>query len=328
MDRAAEWAVLAEYGEMTPEKRAELDAWLAADRRHRGAFLRARAGLYVTEDTVIGGRPAPASSPAAPASINDNDGRQDAAPLRRGILRWGGRTAAGGTALAACLAVLMLLGVPVLSHFLRHDAGSVANVQKLADGSIATLDRDAEIAVALTPDYRRITLLKGAASFQVFHDKSRPFVVQSGDVYAEATGTVYSVSRVGETGGTVHVTEGSVLVWQRDERDLAVLVHAGGKLTLDPGPRASQPAPAAAAPRLPPPELAQFSFDKEPIQSAATRFNLVNSTKIVIADPAIGDVRIVGLFRANDPEQFARAAAAVSGGTIEHAQGRIVIKLK
>lgn len=77
-------------------------------------------------------------------------------------------------------------------------------------------------------------LLRGEATFKVAKDKARPFVVQSGDVYAQATGTVYSVRRVGLTGGTVKVREGSVLVWPHDERDQAVLLHAGGTVTLDP----------------------------------------------------------------------------------------------
>jgi transmembrane sensor len=122
--------------------------------------------------------------------------------------------------------------------------------------------------------------------------------------------------------------EGSVLVWARDERDQAVLLHAGGELTLKPGPQLPEPKPMAVAPHLPPPELAQMAFDNEPIRSAVVRFNRVNSRKIVIADSEIGNTEIVGLFRANDPERFAQAAAAMANGTVEHEKGKIVIKLK
>ena len=52
-NRAAEWAVELTHGEMTPESRAEMEAWLAADTRHRGAFLRACAWLRVVEDAVV-----------------------------------------------------------------------------------------------------------------------------------------------------------------------------------------------------------------------------------------------------------------------------------
>lgn len=320
---------MAEYGEMTPEIRAELDMWLAGDGRHRAAFLRARAGLYMAEDAVIEAHAPPHVS--SPVSDNDNrvEHREYApGPRPRGFSRWSGRAVAGGAALVASVAALVAMGSLALSPLPRTETGAAGRIVALKDGSVATLGKDAKIEVMFSPDFRRITLASGEATFKVAHDKTRPFVVQSGDVYAQATGTVYSVNRVDMTGGTVKVTEGSVLVWARDERDQAILLRAGGELTLKPGPRLPAPKPIASAPHLPPPDLAQIAFDNEPIRSAVVRFNRVNSTKIVIADPQIGDTEIVGLFRANDVERFAQAAATVSGGTVEHEQGRIVIKKK
>lgn len=320
---------MAEYGEMTAESRAELEAWLVQDGRHRGAFLRARAGLYVAEDAVAAAHAASQAPSRAPDNENgDLPVEGVPAPALRGIGRWGGRALAGGAALAASLAAVLIMAGPALSP-LRHDGPAAAGqVVTLKDGSVATLGEGARISVILSPEYRRITLVSGEATFRVAHDKSRPFVVQSGDVYAQATGTVYSVNRVDRTGGTVKVMEGSVLVWAQDERDQAVLLRAGGELTLKPGPRSIEPRPVASAPHLPPPELAQIAFQNETIRSAVVRFNRVNSTKIVIADPEIGDVEIDGLFRANDPERFAQAAAVIADGVVEHRKSQIVIKMK
>ena len=323
------------YGEMTPESRAELEAWLAADTRHRGAYVRAQAWLRATEDAALeahaASQPVFAGRAAHPCD-NDNDhanGENAPAPIWNGLRRWSGRALAASAALAACTAILMAAGVPLFGPATRTDLAGAPQVIRLKDGSIATLGKDAKIEIALSPDYRRITLLSGEATFKVAKDKARPFVVRSGDVYAQATGTVYSVRRIGPASGTVKVTEGSVLVWPRDERDQAVLVRAGGSVTLDPGPRA-QPSPKAAAtvPRLPPPELAQISLDDVPVKAAVVRFNRVNSTKIVVADPAIGDMRIIGIYRADDPQQFARAVATIAGGRVETERGRIVIQSK
>jgi transmembrane sensor len=334
-DQAVRWAVEQAYGEMTPESRLALDAWLAADTRHRGAFVRARAWMRATEDAVMEAHAVAASTvPVHPVLLSGNDngvgyGEAAAAPLRRAFFRWSGRVAAGGAALAACLVALISTGAPILSFFEPPQLAATAEVVKLKDGSVATLSQDARIEVALSDDYRRITLFSGEATFKVAKDKARPFVVRSGEVYAQATGTVYSVRRIGPVGGTVKVTEGSVLVWPRDERDQAVLVHAGGMVTLDPGPIAPKPTSTASAPpRLPPPDLAQISLDNVPIKAAVVRFNRVNSTKITIADPAIGNVAIIGLYKASDPEQFAQAAAAISGSIVEHKEGVIVMKLK
>lgn len=329
------WAVETAHGELTPEIRADLDAWLAADRRHRGAYMRACAWLRAVEDAVVDAHTAPPDvSTISSRAVSANDKGPDTydvarGTLRRAFFRWSGRAVAGGAALAMSVAALVAVGVPVPGFFSEADTGTRAKLIALNDGSVATLSRDAQIQVSLSDNIRKITLLSGEATFEVAKDKSRPFVVRSGDVYAQATGTVYSVRRVGLTGGTVKVSEGSVLVWPRDERDQAVLLHAGGTVTLDPGPLATSPAPAKpAARRLPPPDLAQISLDNVPLRSAVVRFNRVNTTQITLADPALGDIEIIGLYRADDPEHFADAVAAISGGRVERSGSRIVIKMK
>lgn len=327
-DRAAEWAVEAAHGEMSPASRAALEAWLAADVRHRGAFVRARAWLRATEDAVMKAHSTPAS--LAPLSGNDNVKRPCEAafnPPLAGRISWAGRVSAGVAALAACVLAAIMAGMPALSTFWQSDRAVTEKVVHFKDGSTATLGDGAQIEVALSDSIRRVTLLSGKATFTVAKDRARPFVVRSGDVYAEATGTVYAVSRAGPTGGTVKVEEGSVLVWARDVRDQAVLLQAGGSVTLDPGPR-SLPSSTATppAPRLPPPDLAQISLDNVSVEAAIVRFNRVNSTKIVLADPELGNVRIIGLYRANDPERFAQAVAAISNARVEHSRGTIVIK--
>lgn len=314
--QAARWAARALYGEMP----AEFDAWLAADRRHRGAYLRARASLYAIEDAVV-----PPAAIADPAPVRA--GNDDEAPARP---RWRiARHVLVGGALAAALVALVGVGLPMLGSLRPAPAASDRRLT-LADGSVATLGDDARIAFAMRDGVRTVALLRGEALFHVAKDRAHPFVVRSGEIYAQATGTVYSVRRIGRTGGAVRVSEGSVLVWARDERDQAVLLHAGDALTLEPGIR--QPGPPALAkpapPPSPPPALAQIALDNVTIEVAARRFNRINRAQIRITDPAVGQIRIVGLFRANDPEQFARAAAAVAGAEVELSEDGSVIKLK
>lgn len=309
---------------MTSEVRAELDAWLAADPRHGGAYLRARAALYLAEDAVIG---PVRSNVQVPQSVNDNGDEPEVSLYRRLFAgRW--RSLSGGVALAMATVALGVVGISRLPTIFPVGSAPAAHVTKLRDGSIATLGDDAEIDVAFSPDYRRITLVNGEAVFNVAKDRGRPFVVQSGDIYAQATGTVYSVRRVGATGGTVRVEKGSVLVWSRDERDQAVLLRAGAELTLQPGLRVPGPEFRDVERSVSPTAQAQISLNNVPIKQAVVRFNRVNSTKIIIDDPTIGEIEIVGLFRANDPETFARAAAAVGGGVMDRRDHKIVIKHK
>jgi transmembrane sensor len=313
--QAALWAARSANEAMKAEHQAEREAWLAADRRHQGAYLRACAVLHMVENAVV-------QSSATPAAGNDNAPVPPVGGLRSS--RWPVRLGIGGAAIAACAAGLLYLGIPARPGSGIADT-SVRGDMALADGSTVTLGEGGRISAILEKDSRNITLQSGEATFHVAKDRARPFIVQSGDVYAQATGTIYTVHRLGAAGGEVRVTEGSVLVWARDRRAQAVLLKAGQKLALDPATLWPLPRQAAAS-RPAASQSSQFSFDNISIAAAAARFNQVNRTQIVIADPAIGNTPIIGLFDANDPEQFAQAVAVVAHARVVAGQGSIVIE--
>lgn len=310
-DQAARWSARVAHGEMTAARSEELEAWLASDRRHRGAYLRAQAALLRLEQTVIEG-------PRLGAVGNDNPpGPAVSLDVPRRP-RWP-RYAIGGGAIAACVAGLLALGMPTLRPAAPRTVHPAETA--LTDGSVVVLGAGGRIASKFGPDLREITLQSGEATFRVAHDPSRPFVVRSGRVLAQATGTVYSVRRLGSEGARVRVSEGSVLVWAEGARGAAVAVRAGASLSLEPSDGA---APTHAS--GPPESVAEFSFDDVPIATAAARFNRVNPTKIVILDRAVGATPIVGLFKSDDPQRFAEAAAALTGARVVRHEGAIVIE--
>ena len=162
-EQAAVWAVEAAHGEMTAESRADLDAWLAADTRHRGAYIRACAWLRAAEVAVIAAR---SPGPIIPSRASDNDNDRIApGTLRRLASRWSGRAVAGGAAVAMSLAMLVAFGVPVPGLVTRTDMVASAKVVTLKDGSVATLGRDAQIQVSVSEGIWKITLLIGEATF-------------------------------------------------------------------------------------------------------------------------------------------------------------------
>jgi len=306
-EQAARWAARTAGGDPSAEMAAALESWLSEDRRHRGAYFRACAGLAAIDEST---RNPPLAHNAAmpPASSNDNEdvgiATTEASPRRRFAFVIGGTLAAS---------VALILGSMTSSPFGPQPGTQAAHRLNLADGSVATLAKNARIEFGLTDGTRKVMLLNGEAAFQVAKDAAHPFVVQSGDVFAQATGTIYSVRRVGESGAFVRVDEGSVLVWSRGQKDQAVLLRAGGTLTLG----TARPA-----------EMAQINLDDVNIADAAAQFNQVNHTQIVIADRAIGEVKIIGLFEADDPEQFAKSAALATGSKVEYIKNKIVIKMK
>ena len=53
----------------------------------------------------------------------------------------------------------------------------------------------------------------------------------------------------------------------------------------------------------------QIALDGDTLREAVDLFNRYNSRRLVISDPAIGGKKLVGWFRIDDPEGFARAAS-------------------
>jgi transmembrane sensor len=292
--QAARWVVRVDRDDLTSAARVELESWLAGDSRRRGAYARAQAGWTVLDR----GRALHARPPA----------RRDAGlATRRGLI---GVT---GAAIAAGLAVVV---VPrLLVNRYGTALGEIRRVP-LSDGSMAAINTETRLDVSMKPDLRQVRLDRGEAWFEVAKDPKRPFVVESGAARVRAVGTAFSVRRR-DGGCDVLVTEGVVEVWSLNDANRRERISAGQRTFVSDDAGA---APAAAAEAAINRRLAwrdgQIVLDGDAFGEAATEFNRYNSRKIVIADPALADQRLVGWFRTNDPESFARAAAASFGARV------------
>lgn len=304
-DQAACWAVRAERDDFDAADQAELDAWLAADRRRQGAFLRAQAGWSMLDraSALRGDQTSPASA-----------GR-GAAPTRRWI--W---MAGGGAAMAAGLGALAVLA-PETAHY-GAQLGEVRRVP-LEDGSIAAINTDSALEVVMRPRLRQVRLKHGEAWFQVAKDRARPFVVAAGDVRVRAVGTAFSVRRLAD-GAEIQVTEGTVEAWSMGDDAHRILVTAGSKtLVRDSGGPGRVVQASAAIDRSLAWRSGQIILDGETLGEAATEFNRYNARKIVVPDADLAREPLVGRFRVNEPEAFARAAATTIGAKVEISEKEI-----
>jgi transmembrane sensor len=306
---AAAWAVRVDAGSLDETQRRELEAWLAGDPRRRGAFLRAQVGLRLLDQGRVVSKVLPAPSAA----------RAGRAPSMRAIpLRAGWAIAA--VAAGVCAAVLML---PSLDGF-RTQVGEQRRVA-LEDGSVAMINTDSNVGVRLAKHQRRITLRRGEAWFQVAKDHARPFVVDAGTVHVRATGTAFSVRRE-EKGARVVVTEGQVLAWRDGASAPPLAISAGHEAFI----AVDTPQPTQAKPSRTEDVLAwrrgEIVLGGETIASAVNEFNRYNTRKIVLRDPAAGRRTIVGYFLIDQPEQFALAAARMTGNNITENKNEIVIE--
>lgn len=190
--------------------------------------------------------------------------------------------------------------------------------QTLPDGSTVELKGEARIAVRYTADVRRVTLESGEAHFDVQKDPGRPFVVTAGGLDVRAVGTAFSVA-LGDKAVEVLVTNGRVAVDKSPHAgDPAAAPAAVPLATLEAGNRAVVGVEPSAFPEvseIAPEELDQrlawrstrVEFTRTPLSEAVDLLNQhapVSAPRIVVADPALAEMLVSGVFRPDNTEAF------------------------
>lgn len=301
-DSAERWAIRLDNGSLTPEEQATLDDWLCGDERRGGALLRAEAMLaYLDRGRAL---------TKAPLQVrNDNDG---ASRARRGFL-------IGGGALAC------LLAVAGVTEFLwssprpievRTASGEIRRVA-LPDGSIVMVNTASDVAATVAGERRDVKLRDGEAWFQVAHDKSRPFIVEAGKVRVRAVGTAFSVRRR-DDGATILVTEGVVETWVDGHKAERIRIAAGSRGFVSDNSGLIEVASAAGAiDRSLAWRTGNLAFNDDSLRHAVEELNRYNNRKIFIDSPALGQETVVGYFRVDQPDEFARAIGSTMGATVQ-----------
>lgn len=186
-------------------------------------------------------------------------------------------------------------------------------VIRLSDGSIVSLDSASAVIVRYTRDERRLHLLQGQARFDVAHEVERPFSVTARQEKIIATGTAFNVDMTGKK-LLVTLIEGRVVVVNE-----AVPVHQAIKPSTWSRHRAVELTAGQQLAALPqrPPKISlanlrnvtswtngQLIFDNQPLSKVVERINYYSKSPIIIASPAVGDMRISGSFNTGDTSGF------------------------
>jgi transmembrane sensor len=312
---AALWVVRHRGGPLTPEDRHAFETWLSVDPRHRGAFVRlnaVRADLRRLAALSAGRR-------------EESAGPSSNARLSR---RW---------ALAAGIAALTAGSGAWLAWRSRGEAyvsgvGELRQVS-LTDGSSMVLNTATETRVRFSESEREVLLPRGEAHFEVAKDRARPFVVRSGNFTVTAIGTAFSV-RVDGSVVDVTVTEGTVELGQADAPFSAA---EGARRRVSANQRAIVAAARPVEVRPIEHEEAErrlawrggmVAFKGEPLAEAVAEINRHNRRRIVIEDATLAGRPIIGMFRANDIDTFARTAAAAMGADLIEEENLIRLESK
>ena len=306
--QAAEWVAKTTGTEASAELQRALDAWLAQDPRHLGAYLKAKVVLAHVEkhaDVLSGG----------------NVVRLDRFRAQR-------RRIMAGT-LAACFAAFAV--VFGLDWWQSQPVTYVTKIGEhrtvtLSDGSLMTMNTGSKIAVRYSGATRSLTLEEGEVLFDVAKNKQRPFIVNAHGVTVQAVGTSFSVGAYESQTLLVTVREGVV---QINAAAAPALVRAGSRATVLAAGR-------IVVEKLTPQQVEQdlawrsghIFFRHQSLAAAAGTFKRYSDTHIMIDDPAVASRTVTGMFVATDPASFAHAVAASLDLKTEEEKGEIRLTRK
>ena len=234
-------------------------------------------------------------------------------------------------AAAAALLVLVLgLGwwVNTRPDVHRTALGEVTSFP-LADRSVVFLNAASQLSVHYSDAQRRIVLHSGEALFEVAPDAERPFIVVCGSTRVTAVGTKFAVGRrSGKT--TVTLIEGSVVVTgpltmspgttaavssKRPDGRATVALTPGQRLTMESSgvTNVATVDPGQVAPW----RHRRLVFESEPLADVATAFNRFNQPPLRIEGEALRELRISGVFAANDPESLLAYLRTIDGVDVQ-----------
>jgi transmembrane sensor len=211
---------------------------------------------------------------------------------------------------------------------------SVGGFQRvvLADQSAIELNTDSEVRVALSPQMRKVELVRGEASFEVAHDASRPFIVSAGKTAVRAVGTKFNVHRLANSVEVI-VDEGKVLVGAPEMLQAQEIVVSPPMLPLVAGQTAISSESGVKLTTLAKSSVARklawqnqmLVFDGDFLAEVIAQFNRYNERQLVITDPSVATIRIGGYFRPTNLDAFVSVLQSDFGIRVNPDGNRLVL---
>ena len=293
LTEAAAWRV--RLTELGVESTEAFEGWLTADPKAADAWRHVQTVWDHFDDHV--------AAPELMAARRNALGHASRGGSRKGP--WSVRV------MAAAVAAFVMLGAGTAWLLTGPQVYQTALGERrtvtLADGSRITLDSASKVEVRYTGDARKIVLARGEARFDVAHDVQRPFSVRARDRIVIATGTAFDVD-VAAPAVRVTLIEGHVVVLQRkaQKRSLppvqAVSMQAGQQYVA--APDANPQVTAISIERATAWESGRIVVDNEPLYEVVERVNRYAAKPVTVADAAVSQLRLSGVFTAGDVDTF------------------------
>jgi len=330
-EAAAYWDVRLRSHTCAAEDREAFGAWMGADTRHRTAYERLQSVLATLR--------AASDHPQLRALREVASVAERRAAGRGRFVSWA--VAAGIAAMTVTAGIVTWYWLPtsqgvaqgpiLAATALNQGAewlvtgASERRTVSLPDGSSVTLNASTRLETEWLAHERRVWLVAGQALFRVAKDKARPFIVAAGDRTVTALGTAFDV-RLEADRVQVTLLEGRVAVrgvGKASQQPMLELKPSQQLVAVDgdvPMVRVVDTVRVSAWAE------GEVFFTDEALPAAVAEMNQHSSQQIVVADPALSQYRVNGMFRVGNQDGF--VGAVTSYFPIEarpDGQGRIVL---
>lgn len=300
-EQAADWVLQLHSQPDEPDLRAACHAWCAQDPRHQAAYAKATRAWDLGQSLL----PAVETETGTTQDTICRPSRLQLRPRLRHI---------AGLAVAACLALVLALNPAWILPYdpSTHQTGTAEWQQvTFSDGSRVDLAPGTTLRAVLDGPARRVTLEEGDAFFAVAPDTSRPFTVAAGTMTVTVTGTRFAVrNRDGQW--SVQVEEGRVDVTAPGtDRQTLTAGQALGQPKTGPAVRSTVAPDAVALWRD-----GMLAVENMSVSDVAAALAPCVPGWVVVADTALAQQRVTGVYSLRDPRAALQALVTPFGGTV------------
>ena len=341
--KAAEWLARLDREDPSAADLAAFDEWKSVDPRRAAAYARLAATWQALDRIqavrpsekepiisdyfgMVGAKSLPPEKALEQSSANLTPTRLRS---RRALRRWLSVSVAASILLS--ISGFWIANIHGASHTFITSIGGFQRVV-LEDQSTVYLNTNSEVRVTLSPQIRKVELVRGEASFQVAHDASRPFIVAAGKTAVRAVGTKFDVRRL-DNAVEVIVDEGKVVVGEPTILESPQIDVPSTMLRVTAGQSALSSSSGVKLAALPKDSLDRklawqnqiLEFDGDSLADVVAQFNRYNERQLVIADPALSSLRIGGYFRPTNLDAFISVLQSDFGINVNDQGYRLVL---
>ncbi|WP_417455220.1 FecR family protein [Kiloniella sp.] len=321
-NKASEWIVLLNDDPDNLSLQRDFQSWLEKDRKHREDWEEVSQTWHLLG--IVGPsfelKSPPKKISQSGSFISQNLLKGTTISSSYGHLPFSAKTGFARRVTRAVgfmtLALVIVFSLPQFSYQVKYFGADFVNskpevrVLDLEDGSSVTLAPETAIDVKLTEKERRITILSGAAFFEVSKNKTRPFIVEKKNIQTKVLGTAFLVDEQ-ETGISVAVTEGLVQVNHMKQDTVSVQLKPGESiafLSSHDYKLSKSPIGDIAAWRA-----GYLKVRDQSLGSVVDQIDHFFNGHIFISNTDVREKRLTGVFKLDQPRKSLRGIASLHG---------------